>query len=298
LALALALALLSACVPADESLPTGSAEFTILTPPTDNVFRDIEFADYYSSDQRAWDVAVDRTLLSFKTITIGAIGVPDKCAYRGRGARSNVVFDPALGNVQSFNGILPGLCPDVGIVLGAPDASTFLADGVTTADAAALLAPPAAHVIVTATATPSARGRRDTAAYKLVLRFDDRAGTTWGGCRDDGVRGVRIEPEARQSALMRFRPEALFREAISATAQLRFQPLADADEQGNRDQVITMVELDAVPLSTVRRRYSSFYVLPDGKTGGTLGDFVRAQLRFVFTYGERGLCSGNPPGVQ
>jgi len=294
--LALAAALV-ACVPADEALPTGSVEFTIFAREPETFFSAGAFVDRFVTSRRSWDVRIDRVLLSLKTMTIGSIENPDQCSYRGRGARSNVVFEPERGNVQTFNGIMPGPCPDVGIVLGPPDARTFLARGVTPADYAALVASPASHVIVAATATPASTDV-EARAYRLFLRFDaERSSTTYGGCRV-AQKGVVVQAEARAQETVAFSARALFRDAFTTFANLRFQPFADADDDGNADGIITMDELDAVRLATVRATYSSGYVLPDGRLAGTFGDYVRSQLRFTFEYGDGGLCTGNPPGVE
>jgi len=294
--LALAL-LLAACVPADESLPVGSVEFRFHVREASLLISSSRF-----NDVDPWDVTVDRTLLSFKTMTIGQIGIPDKCAYRGRGARANVVFDPLHGLAQTFNGIEAGLCPDIGIVLGPPDREVALGENVTVADLSLLDGGRPANALVLATARPGARSRKPDAFYRLELRFDaERSSSTFGGCRrvQRGVeeRGVRVVPLERQHETVAFSAAVLLRDAISPTARLRLSPFVDADQTfGNDDHVITMEELDAVPLSYLRTRYTSFYVLPDGQRLGSLGDFVRSQFRFAFEYGDGGFCLGNPPG--
>ncbi|MBS2018205.1 MAG: hypothetical protein JST00_35365 [Deltaproteobacteria bacterium] len=287
-----------ACVPSDEALPTGSAEFTLFTKDDDLYLPVTRFVDR----RRRWDVRIDRIRGSFKTVTIGQVGVPEQCSYRGRGALSNLIFDLSRGNTQTFNGIQPGLCPDVGIVFGAPDSATTLGAGMTVADLADMVVAPTSHVIIEGTATPrAAPGDDPTPPYRLLLRFDTaRTTTTWGGCRDsESRRGVTIVPEQRQRADMLFRPQAIFREIIAPTANLRFEPLALADDDGNRDGIVTMDELDDITLASVRQiAGSQTYVLPDGVQAGSLGDYVRAQLRFVFQFNGAGICNGNPAGVE
>jgi hypothetical protein len=295
---ALALAVVASCVPADGALPTGSAEFTIFSKDEDQFIR----ADRFADRSRRWDLRIDRLIASFKTITIGEVGVPERCSYRGRGARGNVIFDLARGNIQTFNGIQPGDCPDVGIVFGLPDLGTTLGAGMTIDDIGAMLVSPSSHFILEASATPAPRPNDDpTLPYRIFLRFDTaRTTTTYGGCRDT-KRGVRILPEAREHSDMIFRAEALFREIISPGGNLRLEPFAAADDDANGDHVITMEELDRQSLATTRRVAGvgdSSYVLPDGVLSGSLGDFVRAQLRFVFQFNDGGVCNGNPPGVE
>ncbi len=296
LRLALAFVLV-ACVPADEAIPTGSAQFTIFAKDEDLFLSHERFVAL----GQGWDIEIERAMVSFKTMTIGKVGVADQCSYRGRGARNNVLFDLSRGNVQTFNGIQPGDCPDVGLVLGIPDLATTLGEGTTVADIGAMVAAPASHFIIAGRAipaTPRFAGDRPSEPYRFYLRFDPaRTTTSYGGCRDT-MRGVHIVPEERQRANVTFNPAAIFRQAIAPGVPLDFRPFARADIDSNDDKLVTMDELDQVKLSSVRQGFSQLYVLPDGQLDGTFGDFVRAQLRFVFQYGESGVCNGNPPGVQ
>ena len=282
--------LVTACVPADEALPLGAAEFTITgrgSPRT--------LADNVVVDQ--WSIHVDRFLLAFHTMTIANLTIDGQCSYRGRGAATNVVFDGTAGSVvQAFNGIMPGDCPDVGIRLGAPDDHTVPGEGATAEDILSLLAGDPAHALFEATATHA----RDfdfpePTTIKVSLRFDSaRTASSFGGCRD-AVRGTRIQPNARDSKFVAFAAEAFFRNAISSSAELHFQPFADADRQGNADGVVTMDELDMVMLDSVG---GSFYQLPNGSHAGSFGDYVRAQFMFAVKYGDGGLCNGIEPGTE
>lgn len=279
-----------ACVPADEALPLGSAEFTITgrgSPRT--------LADNVVVDQ--WSIHVDRFLLSFHTMTIVNLDIADQCAYRGRGAATNVVFDGAIGSVvQAFNGIMPGDCPDVGMRLGPPDDHTVPGDGATIDDILALLTGPPAHAIFEATARHKAGlDLAEPTTIKVSLRFDtERTASSFGGCRD-AIRGARIHPEARDAIFVAVAAAAFFRDAISSTAELRFEPFATADREGNNDGVVTMDELDQLPLTNAG---GTFYQLPNGSHAGSFGDYVRAQFMFAVKYGDGGLCNGIEPGTE
>ena len=110
----LGLGALAACVPADEAVGLGSVQFTFkVSVQTQEGVTETETLD-------RWALRFDRVVLGFKTMTLGRIGDTDICSFRGRGARSDVVFDPRLGVVQTFNGIQPAECPDVGIIFGPP----------------------------------------------------------------------------------------------------------------------------------------------------------------------------------
>lgn len=284
--------LAAACVPADESLPLGSAQFT-LSGRGDS-------RDFATSDRPAWVIHVERYLISFRTMTIVNLGDSDQCAYRGRGAATNTVFDGAQGSVvQAFNGLKPGDCPDVGMRLGPPDDRTVVGEGATAADLVALASPVPAHALFEATATRRSvvSGSAEDEVLRIRLRFDsERTSSSFGGCRD-AIRGARIRPEARHAIAVSLTPSALFREAITTSARLRLDPFADADAQGDADGTVTIDELDAVPLSRARI-YGQFYQLPNGSTRGSFGDYVRAQFQFSVRFGNGGLCNGIEAGSE
>ena len=93
---------------------------------------------------------------------------------------------------------------------------------------------------------------------------------------------------------VRFAAENLFREAISTTAAIRLRPFLQADT--DRDDLVTMSELDELPLRAVE---GDFYQTPDGRRTGSFGDFVRALFRFSIQFRSAdGQCIGNPPGEE
>jgi hypothetical protein len=273
----------AACVPADEAELLGSVEFTIgATAATAQGIGALAFAD-------GWEVRFDRVIASFKTMTVGRIGEPEACAYRGRGAVSDVVFDPRYGIVQTFNGIRPTWCRDVGVVLGAPSASTTLAGGATVDDLLELSTGAPAHLLVEGVATRFSGERR-----RLSLRFDSaRAPREFGGCNSPAGRGVEIWAEHRERVRVELALEGLFREGVGS-AYLRFAPFLDADAAGDADGVITTQDLARLSL-VAARAYSELYQLPDGTIRGSFGDYVRALLRFSVVYDASGQCVGNEP---
>jgi len=286
--------LVGACVPADEALSLGSVQFTFTASErTVDGLPSGQTRDQYS-------VTFDRVVLGFKTMTVGKIGAPDTCSYRGRGAVTDVVFDPRFGLVQTFNGIQPVDCPDVGVIFGAPENTTVPAEG-TASNELVALAEGGFHALVDATATPPPRFGRALEPYKLELRFDPiTTSTRFGGCRA-ATKGVRIIAGSRDSATVRFAAENLFRETISNSGDIRVAPFAQADAQGNNDHVVTMAELDELQLSTIIA--GDFYQLPTearavgaSVSSGTFGDFVRFLFRFTLQFRNEGLCIGNPPG--
>jgi hypothetical protein len=284
-------ALVAACVPADEALPLGAAQFTITGRGSPRTLPEDRIVD-------EWSVHVDRFVLSFRTMTIVNLMDSEQCAYRGRGAKTNVVFEGTEGSVvQAFNGLKPGDCPDVGLRLGPPDDESVPGEGATAADLVALASGTPAHALLEATAVRKARPpfTLTDETMHVSLRFDSvRTASSFGGCRD-AVRGARIRPGARYGVFVAVAAETFFRDAISSSAQLRFTPFADADRRGNDDGIVTMDELDDVPLSSVG---GPFYQLPNGSRAGSFGDYVRAQFMFAVTYGDGGLCNGIVPGTE
>ena len=282
---------LAACVPADEAIGTGSVQFTFTASErTQEGVMDTE------TDR--WSIHFDRIVLGFKTMTIGQIGVADVCSYRGRGAATDVVFDPRAGVVQTFNGIQPVQCPDVGIIFGAPSDTTTLGNGVRSQDLVELASGLPAHAIVEATVTEEPRlSNRPDSTRRILLRFDSlRTSSRFGGCRA-AARGVQIVEGGRDRASVRFAAENLFRDAISPRARLRVRPFVQADREGDDDGVVTMAELDALPLAQIFD--SSTYQLPNGTRSGSFGDFIRVLFRFSIMFRtEDGLCVGNEPGAE
>lgn len=282
-----ALYVAASCVPADEALPLGSVQFRL------GVSRDTAEGAYVSGALGGWTLRFDRVLLGFKTMTLAGLDDPDACSYRGRGASSDVLFDPRRGLVQTFNGIRPTECPDVGVIFGPPGDVTTLGEGVTSADLVELARGRPAHAIVEATAQgEDVASARDAVTIKLRFASDATA-TRFGGCRS-AYEGVRVVAEQREDVAVRFAAEDLFREAISRSAALNLQPFVQADfAWGDDDGVVTMDELDAMPLSTAP---GVGYQLPDGTRRGTFGDYVRALFRFTLTFrDDGGYCVGSEP---
>lgn len=268
-----------ACVPADAALPLGSVEFH---------YRVSDRASEGFEDPELWRITLDRALLSLDTTTIGQSGNDNRCAYRGRAATRNVVFDVRAGLTQIFNGVEPDECPDVGFIFAAPTDVTLPGPGATGADVIDLAAGEPAHAHVVFTATNDDGRSRHT--YTVDLRFDTlRTVSRFGGCRE-AEKGITIVPNKRAEKTITFDAEAFFREALGGDATLRFGPFRDADANG--DHVITMAELDGLPLANARF-YSDFYTFEDGTVRGTFGDFVRRQMRYAFTFGSFGVCNGS-----
>lgn len=280
---------IAACVPADGALELGSATFTVKASRAAG--SGIVTADVMNDGTIGWNVTFDRVVLGFRTVTIGKVGDDDRCSFRGRGERSDVVFDPRVGLVQTFNGIKPANCEDVGVFLSPPGDTTDLGPGAQPGDLFDLFADPPAHAIVEATA------RHKDESFRVLLRFDTvRTSSRFGGC-SAGTRGIQVRANERVGATVAFGPENLFRDALGFSGNLRLTPFIEADDNGDGDGIATMAEIDALPLARLRG-FGDFYQLPNGTTSGTFGDYLRSLFRFTFTYRESGTCFGNEPGSE
>jgi hypothetical protein len=278
------LLLVAACVPADGAFGLGSVQFTIKGSRASELgFRTID----------GWNVDVDRVVLGFRTMTIGKVGDDDRCAFRGRGEKSDIVFDPRRTLVQTFNGISEANCEDTGIFLSPPGDTTEVGPGATPTDLFDLAQGDPAHALMDATA------RRDDETFVVRLRFDTlRTASRFGGCAGRfEAKGVRVRANERTLASTTFAPENVFQNSIGFGGSLQLGPFEQADLRGNQDGVFTMDEADSLPLSALRG-LGEGYQLPNGTTIGSFGDFLRALFRFSFFFKEVGTCVGNEPGSE
>ena len=281
---ALAVLAAPACVPADEAVQLGATQFTLgATALTVSGVPSNLTADHYR-------ITFGRIVLGFKTMTIGKVGSSSTCSYRGSAQRSDVVYDPRHGPTQAFNGIQPVVCPDVGIIFGAPDGASTLGDGVPSSDLVALAVDAPAHALIDATTTsPSGE------AWTVHMRFDTaRTASRFGGCHVDDNRGVAIDANQRDDAQVLFGAENLFRDLLADdTADIRGRAFAIADRNG--DHVTTMAEMDETPLTALD---ADAYQLVDGTQDGFFGDYLRQLFRFtVYFRNMQGACVGNDPAV-
>jgi len=292
-----ALFALAACVPADGAISLGSVSFTVTASRPAN-------AGFQTTDFDVWTVSFERIVLGFRTMTIGKVGDPDRCSYRGRGERSDIVFDPRFGIVQTFNGIAPANCEDVGVFLAPPGDNTEVGPGAISKELVELAEGAPAHAIIdaaaatstdfTGTATSTTRQQ-----YELRLRFETATTSSrFGGCEGRGeAKGIRIQANERLSFGVSFAPENLFRDSLGFNGAFRFDPFVEADRLGDDDGIITMEELDQLPLSHLRG-FGDAYELADGTRTGSFGDYVRYAFRFTFYFKDVGTCVGNAPGAE
>lgn len=289
----LALLAVPACVPADGAFGLGSVQFTIKGSQASKFgFQSAERNE--KNEPYPWSIEFDRVVLGFRTMTIGKVGDDDRCAFRGRGEKSDIVFDPRNEIVQSFNGIAPANCEDTGVFLSPPGNTTELGPGATAQDLFELGDPSQpSHALIDATA------RRGDEKFILHFKFDTlRTSSRFGGCAGRfEAKGVRVEANERTLASTTFAPENMFQDSLGFGGSLRLEPFILVDSEGDNDGVFTMDDADRVPLGRLRNRgFGDGYQLPNGTTAGSFGDFLRALFRFTFFFKEVGTCVGNEPG--
>jgi len=229
-----------------------------------------------------------------QAFVVGKVGDDDRCSFRGRGEKSDIVFDPRREIVQTFNGISPANCEDTGVFLSPPGDTTELGPGASPGDLFDLGQPSnPAHALIDVTA------RRNDETFVVRLRFDTvRTASRFGGCAGRfEAKGVRIKANERTLASATFAPENMFQDSLGFGGGLRLDPFIEADRRGDQDNVFTMTEGDAIPLAFVRG-FGLGYQLPNGTTAGRFGDFLRALFRFTFLFKEVGTCVGNEPGTE
>jgi hypothetical protein len=288
----LGLAGVAACMSADDASGLGSVEFTVASTPGTSR------RDQYTLTDDGWALRFDRVVLGFKTMTLDKHGMDDVCGFRGRGETSDVVFDPRNGIVQTFNGIEPSDCPDVGIIFGVPGPATSLAGGATTHDLADLVADPPAHAIVEVTAFESQPPPSPSAkSLRILMRFESvLTATQFGGCRTD-TPGVRIAAARRERILVNFAPEYFFRRGAGTDRRLFVESFTNVARTPDRADVITMTELDVHRLSDDDKQRFRFAETPQlFRRVVTFGDYLRALFRNAVLFGnEEGACVGQAP---
>jgi hypothetical protein len=286
----LAVLFVPACVPADGAFGLGSVEFTIKGS------RKSMDSFVLPGKNRSYTMKFDRVILGFRTMTIGKVGDDDRCAFRGRGEKSDIVFDPRHSIVQTFNGISAADCEDTGVFLSPPGDTTELGPGATAADLFELAQGNPAHALIDATAIATDQ------TFTVHLRFDTlRTASRFGGCAGRfEAKGVRVRANERTIASTTFAPENMFQDSLGFGGSLDLQPFEEADLRGNADGVFTMDEADTLSLSVLRSTpgIGDGYQLPNGTTIGSFGDFLRALFRFTFFFKDVGTCVGNEPGAE
>ncbi len=233
-----ALAVLASCVPADTRPVPGTLTMTVSPSPA--VANGLVTAD-------GWAVVFDRVLVS-----MGNAGLGDTCANYGE-ANYDRILDVTKQSGQKL-GILHGIgeC-DVDFRVEGPSVDALLGDGVTPDDKTRLRTPGGDHYVklggIAAEIAVSATRAGVTKRFQLSLRSRIR----YRDCTlvpDSGKLAVDLKSTVDLTYDLRIEAEAVLRDDVDAAAAFRFDPFAKADTNG--DGLVTLEELRAVPIATVR----------------------------------------------
>jgi hypothetical protein len=116
------------------------------------------------------------------------------------------------------------------------------------------------------------------------------------GSDGGGLGGVVVPSGDKVEARIVLNGEQLFRTQLAVGAgALRFDAWARADDDsrwGNHDGIITSEELSAVPLASIEPADGTYV---DARYGAkSLGAFITIQSRFLWQFGNHGLCARLP----
>jgi hypothetical protein len=231
-------AALDACVPADDRPTPG--KLTLTVSPSPAVQNGVVTAD-------GWSVVFERVLVG-----IGRASLGNSCA-RYSDSSYDRLLDVTTKSNQKLS-ILYGIgqC-DLRFRVSSPSSDAVLGEGVTEDDKTALRTPGGDAYVplggiamdVTGAATRNGVTKRFHLVFRPRVRYAD--------CRlePDAGQAVDLQSNVDEVFDIRIEAEAVLRDdPDAATASLRFEPFAAADKNG--DGVVTLDELRAVPIASVR----------------------------------------------
>jgi hypothetical protein len=246
-----------ACLPTDEAVGMGSAQFSVRT----SSYVDEGFITSDStSDGVHWKVRFEKVRVAFETMTLQNTTTGEGVYIRGSGEPNNVVFDPNVGLLQTLNGLEPARYV-IALRLAPPTGAFGVGPGTTSADLFELAAQEGIHTLV------DVRGSHDAEALAIRLRFDARTGTSFS--LDERI----LRPNERAAVGVELGLEQLFFDG----REHRIRPFIEADRAGNGDGIVTMAEVDALALDIVRDADAPF-TMPPGTVGGSFGDYLRMRF--------------------
>ena len=243
-ATALALAV-AACVPADEALPLGSAEFTVTGRGSPRTL--LDDASTGGRSTRPLSPLVqdddDREPDELRAVRVPRSWREDERRLRGHGGQRGA-------GLQRHQARRVSRRRDPARPAGR---SNRARRGRDSRDLLALASGRPAHALLEATAVRRrARGQVEEETLHVRLRFDtERSAASFGGCRD-AIRGTRIRPGARMPSSSRSRPRPSFAMPFRAMRLPLRRRSSDADRFGDDDGTVTMDELDALPAGRSR----------------------------------------------
>ncbi len=285
---ALGIAVLSSCLRPDDRPTPGMLTLTVSPSPA--VTDGVTTAD-------GWRITFDRVL-----VAMGKSGLGDTCSIYGEADYDRILDVTHVGNQKL--GILYGIgqC-DIDFRIDAPSPDAILSGGATEDDKTRMRTPGGDAYVplggVSAEITVTATRGADTKQFRLSFRSRVR----YRDCTlvaDSGVPAVDLEGNVALTYDLRVEAESFLRDDVDAASPLRFDPFAKADT--NADGVVTLDELRAVPIETVRDggafeagtyELDEAGVVQNGKPVviATLGDYVyRVLVPTLVRFRDTGRC--------
>ena len=225
------------CVPADTRPVPGA--FTVTVSPSQSVIGGVVTAD-------GWSVTFERVL-----VAIGGVRLGDSCLTYTEPDYDRVLDVTTKAQQKLSITYAIGTC-SFGFRVMPPSTDALLGDGVTEDDKTLLRTPGADAYVERGGIAYSIVGHatRGDARKNFQLLFRPRVRYQNCVLQPDGGDPVDLPSASSVTYDIRIEAEAFLREDLDAAAALRFEPFANADTNG--DGQITLDELRAVPIATVR----------------------------------------------
>ncbi|CAN5885700.1 hypothetical protein BH11MYX4_BH11MYX4_64500 [soil metagenome] len=136
-----------------------------------------------------------------------------------------------------------------------------------------------------------------TKGFKWGFTSDTLHTACTGEVKGAAIPGLVIPPDGVDSADIGMDGSVLFADSlVNAGSSLRFDPLAAAD--ADKDGVVTLEELGAVTLDSLRAAKAGAYVTPDASPIGDLRGFTEENTRrVVISFRAKGSCKSAAPAA-
>jgi hypothetical protein len=225
------------CVPADTRPVPGS--LTVTVSPSPGVLGGVVTAD-------GWAVTFERVLVG-----IGGVRLGDSCLTYTEPDYDRVLDVTTKSQQKLSITYAIGTC-SFGFRVMPPSSDALLGDGVTEDDKTLLRTPGADPYVPRGGIAYSLVGHATRGDVRKGFQLSFRPRVRYNNCvlTADGGDPVDLPSASALVYDITIEAEALLRDDVDAAAALRFEPFAKADQNG--DGQITLDELRAVPIATVR----------------------------------------------
>ena len=289
------------CIPVGDAPSRGAVDITITGSDA------VEAGVPLTAD--GWSMTFERNLVIVSDFEFGTTFPPpggysyEGCSYRGDSPPISIysLHTPAT---ISYRGFDPGPCESFSFNLGNFDEQgtglngvpLYAQPGVTTDDTNALGAVDAAALV-----EGTARRGGQVIRFSIPIAVPPDGAFNRGfnrcyGSRDGArINGVDIPSFYRDAVTLAFHSERLFRSHLpsvdhtSDDDSLEFTAFASADDRGNRDGLVTLDEVQVVPLVTIKDAGGRYDNRGDERIS-TLSEFVLAQFKDIWSFRDDGHC--------